>query len=389
VAVSVAKGTSAGRRLGGGWIVLWLVFVGALGVGTYALAEVGLHVRRQQVAARIEAPPEEDPRFVGDALLRRANRPGYASVSAAPDGSPRRYTINALGFRGPPTSSEKAPGTIRVIAVGGSTVYGALSDDSETLPMQLEAALRRQLGPRVEVINAGVPGFYALSEAIYVKRDLLTLSPDAIVVLDGLNDVFYGVNEEWPAQMAEDQLHLMHDGRFPELVSAIDQTMFPDGLVEHQVSMLVHSLRLRLDAPERGAVASDRVVNLHAASLGMLTGYAQHESAAVPVVVALQPLMPTGAKTLAPQEQQALDAGGNWELAYWEAAAREMYPMMVSTTRTAVERSGGRFLDLRAAFDTEPGAAYAEDAVHYSALGNRILADALASEIIDELPASR
>ena len=64
-------------------------------------------------------------------------------------------------------------------AVGGSTVYGALNDDSQTLPIQLEAVLRQQLGRPVEVINAGVPGFYALSEAVFLKRDLLDLSPDA------------------------------------------------------------------------------------------------------------------------------------------------------------------------------------------------------------------
>jgi lysophospholipase L1-like esterase len=368
-----------------GWIVAWLVFIGILSVITYALAEFGLHVRRDQVAARIADPPQDDPRFVGDALLRRANMPGYTSASTAPDGSVRHYTNNQLGFRGPPTTVSKPPGTIRVVAVGASTMYGALSDDTETVPAQLETALRSQLGPNVEVINTGVPGFYALSEAIYVKRDLLELEPDAIVVLDGLNDVFYGVNEEWPAQMAEDQLHLIHDGRFPELVDAIDQTMFPDGLVEHQVSMLVHSVRQELNAPQRGAEASDRVVNLHAAALGLLTRYAEERQPPIPVVVALQPLMPTGAKRLAPEEQQALDAGGYWALAWWGAAAREMYPMMASSTRSSVEREGGRFLDLRAVFDAEAGATYAEDAVHYTALGNRVLAEAFAAQVVDAL----
>ena len=366
-------------------MIVWLVFIAALASGTYAVAEWALHVRREQVAAHIAPPPEDDPRFVGDDLLRRANKPGYTSTSVAPDGSPRRYTINNLGFRGSPITLAKSAGTIRVVAVGGSTVFGALSDDSETMPVQMEAALKRQLGANVEVINAGVPGFYALSEAIYVKRDLLGLSPDAIVVMDGLNDVFYGVNEEWPAQMAEDQLHLIHDGRFPDLVSTIDQTMFPDGLVEHQVSMLVHSVRLKLDAPERGAMPSDRIVNLHAAALGLLTRYAQEDQPPVPVVVGLQPLMPTGDKKLAPEEQQALDAGGYWAIAYWGDAAREMYPMMASTTQTAVERVGGHFVDLRAVFDIETGATYAEDAVHYSVLGNKLLAERLASSVVEAL----
>ncbi len=379
---SAARGPASAppHALSRNWILIWLCFLAVLAIATYGAAELLLHVRRDQVAAHIADPPQDDPRFVTDALLRRANRPGYTSNSAAPDGTPRRYTIDEQGFRGPPVSRDKPTGVLRVIVVGGSTVYGALNDDSETLPVQLQAELEQALGPNVEVINAGVPGYYALSEAIYVKRDLLSLSPDAIVVLDGLNDVFYGVNEEWPAQMAEDQLHLMHDGRFPELVSAIDQTMFADGLVAHQARMLARSVRERIGLPGPGAIANDRVVNLHAASLGWLASYSQ--AAGVPVIVALQPLMPTGAKVLAPEEQTALQAGGYWSLAFWQDAARIMYPQMATTTRDAVERSGGEFVDLRGVFNPIDGATYAEDAVHYSALGNRVLAEALATEVL-------
>jgi lysophospholipase L1-like esterase len=355
----------------------------AIAIGTYALADFGLHIRRARVAAQIADPPQDDPRFLSDPVLRRVNRPGYTSMSASPTGQPRRYTINDQGFRGPPTLSPKPADGLRIVVVGGSTVYGALNDDSETLPVQLENALNERLGPRVEVINAGVPGYYSLSEAIVTRRDLLALSPDLIVDLDGLNDVFYGRNEEWPAQMAEDQLHLLHDGRFQDLVDVIDQTMFPRGLVEHQASMLVRDLRERFDLPGGGPSANERVVNLHAAALGKLASYAQSQG--VPSLVALQPLLATGNKPVAPEEQAAVEAGGYWSAGSWANQAREMYPPMATTTRAAVERAGGRFLDLRGAFDAESAATYAEDAVHYTQLGNERLAEALATAVADIL----
>jgi hypothetical protein len=354
-----------------------------LSIGTYALAEVGLHIRRDRAAIHIAEPAQDDPRFLADPLVRRVNQPGYTSESVGPGGQPRRYTVNAQGFRGRAPSPHRSADALRVVVVGGSTVYGALSDDAETLPVQLEALLRQRLGPRVEVINAGVPGFYALSEAIYTKRDLLALAPDAIVDLDGLNDVFYGRNEEWPAQMAEDQLHLLHDGRFPELVNAIDRTMFPRGLVEHQAAMSLLGLRARFDLPGGGPRANARVVGLHAAALGLLASYAQGQGVAA--LVGLQPLLATGNKQLAPEEQAAVQAGGYWSAGSWANQAREMYQPMATSTRAAVERAGGRFLDLRTAFDQDAAATYAEDAVHYTRLGNQRLAEVLATAVADAI----
>jgi lysophospholipase L1-like esterase len=62
-----------------------------------------------------------------------------------------------------------------------------------------------------------------------------------------------------------------------------------------------------------------------------------------------------------------------------------MYRRMAATTRAAVEAGGGLFLDLSGAFDDEPGTAYAEDAVHYSALGNGRLARVLEPYVEERL----
>ncbi len=127
-------------------------------------AEAGLRVRRQIVAAHLPLPPNDDSRFVADRLLRYKNRPSYSYQSRLRSGQLLTYTNNALGFRGPEISQPKPPGVYRVAIVGASTVYGSLNDDPDTISLQLEAMLREQLGPNIQVVNAGVPSYEALRE---------------------------------------------------------------------------------------------------------------------------------------------------------------------------------------------------------------------------------
>jgi hypothetical protein len=160
---------------------LWFGFVILLVVGVLGGAEVELRLRRDWIAGHLPLPPTEDPRFVADRMLRYKNRPSYAYESQTADGGVLHYTNNSLGFRGPEITRAKPSGMSRVVIVGGSTVYGALDDDPATLSQQLEAILRRDVGPNIQVINAGVPGYVALHEVAFVCADLLDLQPDVVV----------------------------------------------------------------------------------------------------------------------------------------------------------------------------------------------------------------
>jgi hypothetical protein len=323
--------------------------------------------------------PQQDERFVNDPLLRYRNRPSHVYQSTTRLGEKVSYTNNTLGFRGPQITRHKQLGMQRVVVVGGSTVYGALVDDRHTLPAQLELILRERLGPDIEVINAGVPSFEALREAVFTKAELLDLDPDIVIALDGLNDVFFGTLEEWPAQVAADQQRLIKDGRFSEVVAMVDRTMFPRGLFEHQLAMHWRDLRRHLFRTAAPRVLSERIVALHAESHGLLAQYGTERG--VVVVAGLQPLLATGNKQLALEEETAVDHEGFWSAGGWQEMAGAMYARLAETTRTAVERQAGIFVDLTGVFDDEPGATYGEDAVHYSPLGNRRLAESLATVI--------
>jgi len=355
---------------------LWLVFMAVLLGAVLGAAEASVRLRRAWVAAHADAPPNTDDRFVADRLLRYANRPSYTY-----GGGDVHYTNNALGLRGPEISATKPAGVRRVVLVGGSTVYGATDDDADTISVHLQMLLRQDLGPNVEVINGGVPGYDSLREVVFARARLVPLQPDIVIDIDGLNDVYYGSLEEWPSQVAADEIGIIGDGRYPDLVSLIDATVFPHGLLEHQLTMLGRDLRPRLysllgranPAPPR--ILNERIIALHAAVLGNLARVGAGQG--VPVIAALQPLVATGHKTLSPEEQFAVTHGGYWDAGGWADMALRWYPRLAETTRASMQQQGGSFVDLTGVFDREPGTTYAGDAVHYSPLGNRRLAEAL------------
>jgi hypothetical protein len=366
-----------------GLLALWLVFLAVLVALVLGAAEVGLRVRREWLGTHAPLPPNDDPRLVPDRLLRYKNRPAYSYQSGLRSGAVLHYTNNALGFRGPELSPTKPPGVYRVAIVGGSTVYGALNDDPDTIALKLQALLQADLGPNIEVINAGVPSYEALREALFTRSDVVALQPDVIVDLDGLNDVFFGTLEEWPSQVAADQIGIVGDGHYPEAAAMVDRTMFPNGLLEHQLWALgrdlrAHAYRLsRQPAPPAPRVVSDRIVALYAGSQGLLARYGREHGAAV--ITALQPLIATGHKALTPDEQGAVRHEGYWTGGGggWQQLAPGMYRRMRAAAGPAVAAEGGTFMDLSGAFDAEAGSTYGEDAVHYTPLGNQRLADAL------------
>ncbi len=110
----------------------------------------------------------------------------------------RSVTINSLGLRGAEVMQPKPPGVFRVIVTGGSTTFGfGASSDSATIPAYLEQILRQQTGLKVEVINAGVPGYDSAQELVQLELRLLQLQPDMVIVYDGANDLFDATLPDW------------------------------------------------------------------------------------------------------------------------------------------------------------------------------------------------
>jgi lysophospholipase L1-like esterase len=104
-----------------------------------------------------------------------------------------KQLVNSLGYRGKETTVEKPEHVFRIVCLGGSTTFGlGESDESQTYPELLEKRLNELYpgGPHFEVINAGTPGWSSAESLINLHFRVLELSPDMVILYDGVNDTF-------------------------------------------------------------------------------------------------------------------------------------------------------------------------------------------------------
>jgi hypothetical protein len=111
------------------------------------------------------------------------------------------------GFRSDTAFSKTKPeNTIRIVMMGGSTLYGigatspydpepSLQND-ETISYYLQSQLRSMLGDAsdgldIEVINAGVSAYKTFHHLVYFNEVLYEYDADLLVFLDGHNDFYY------------------------------------------------------------------------------------------------------------------------------------------------------------------------------------------------------
>lgn len=95
--------------------------------------------------------------------------------------------LNRYGYRGPVVGRKQA-GELRVVMLGGSTVFGYGVSWNESVPANLEAKLRERLNQPVSVVNLGYnnEGAYSFLPTL---EDFAYLDYDAIVLYEGYNDL--------------------------------------------------------------------------------------------------------------------------------------------------------------------------------------------------------
>ena len=101
------------------------------------------------------------------------------------------FTHNSAGFRDVEHSLRKPPGVFRILAVGDSFTYGAGAPFDQTYPYLLESFLNHHYSnnPRVEVIKAGIGGFFPEAERLLVQHYGLAYEPDLLLVSVNAGDV--------------------------------------------------------------------------------------------------------------------------------------------------------------------------------------------------------
>lgn len=101
------------------------------------------------------------------------------------------YYINEKGYRGHDFSVNKPKETIRIIIYGGSAVFDPGSSRGKDWPHQSEERIKQSGFPKVEVINAGIPGHASFdSLGRLFARDYI-FTPDYVVLCNAWNDIKY------------------------------------------------------------------------------------------------------------------------------------------------------------------------------------------------------
>jgi lysophospholipase L1-like esterase len=115
-------------------------------------------------------------------------RPGYRSA----DGALRH---DSRGCRAEETAVPKPPAVYRIVALGGSTVYGTgVRQNEETFAYRLETMLNRWAAEgrsvrRLEVINCGVPAYTSAETLARYMFSTSEYQADLLIIQHGLNDV--------------------------------------------------------------------------------------------------------------------------------------------------------------------------------------------------------
>ena len=130
---------------------------------------------------------------INRATVRRSGNPGLR-FELRPGGLARaevEYRVNAEGLRGPQVAVVPEPGVRRVAVLGDSIAFGYWVAEKDAFPRQLEGMLNESAGggPRVEVLNFGVPGYNLEQEIELARSRALAFSPAVVVVAFCLNDL--------------------------------------------------------------------------------------------------------------------------------------------------------------------------------------------------------
>jgi lysophospholipase L1-like esterase len=173
------------------WFKRTLLFFGSLFLSMCAV-EVGFRFKSPlgHEAMLFGAPDFSNPDlYVSDGDLLLVPNPGFEGEVSTIEYS-ASVRINSKGHRGPELGA-KAPGELRLLALGDSFTLGVQVEEEQTFSALLEAKLTASLGRPVRIINAGVDGF-GTEQAMQMAERL-----DAHYDVDGAILLFFTGNDFW------------------------------------------------------------------------------------------------------------------------------------------------------------------------------------------------
>lgn len=127
--------------------------------------------------------PSEDER---KALLNRFSPTVPEEFKNNPQWS---VSINSAGFRDDEFPATRAPGSIRIIALGDSWTFGVNAAAEQGYPKRLEAMLQSEFrGKKIEVLNLGMLAYTSYEGLKVLQRKALSMKPDIVLIGYSMND---------------------------------------------------------------------------------------------------------------------------------------------------------------------------------------------------------
>jgi len=117
---------------------------------------------------------------------------GHVNLKGTYERSFGKVEINTYGVREREYALPKPPGTVRIVLLGDSFVWGWELPAEQRMGVHLERALlerrqRQDLTP--EVLHLGVTSWNLIGECAFVRRQLDQLQPDLVIQISPLNDL--------------------------------------------------------------------------------------------------------------------------------------------------------------------------------------------------------
>jgi len=129
-------------------------------------------------------------------------------------------SINSQGLRGPEIPYEPSPGARRLAIMGDSFAHGYYAEEPQTLRGRLGAALA---ACRVDVLNAGGPGYSTDQEWIYFAEEIRKYHPNEVVLLFYYNDLQFNIDRLGTANRQK-PLFVEKDGALQLVLPSTERT---------------------------------------------------------------------------------------------------------------------------------------------------------------------
>ncbi|HUG93282.1 MAG TPA: SGNH/GDSL hydrolase family protein [Planctomycetaceae bacterium] len=163
-------------------VVLLVLLAGAL--------ELGLRLVDPSQPGSPSARPGDDPLTMPCWLMHHRLRPMAKLSVPSPDrDSNVEVRTNSFSLRGPEPAVPKPAGVYRIVCLGDETVLAPEIDEQRTFCRRLEELLQPHTRFRLEVINAGVPGYCPLLSSLQARHAVFALQPDVIVLHVDMSDI--------------------------------------------------------------------------------------------------------------------------------------------------------------------------------------------------------